>query len=290
MYVIHNPTAGRRNTGRLWNVLDCLASHGIPLKILETQYAGHATELARKAVRQGADMVVAAGGDGTIAEVVSGMMHSDTRLGIIPLGTANVLAHEFNLPFAPKALAAVLGSDSGTPLWPGILKSSDHSRLFVQMVGAGFDAHVVHHIDLGTKRLLGRGAYVLQTVRELPRYQFPSLCIRADGKEYHAASVIVSKGRLYGGPYLLSSDALPGEPGFSVTLFENGGVSSALMAGISLPQGKMGSLPGVQTVRASHIEITTPEGLPVQADGDPAGMLPFKIMDAAGPVVLATGG
>ena len=70
-------------------------------------------------------MVVAAGGDGTIAEVANGLMGSGARLGVIPLGTANVLAHELALPFAPRAVAAALAFGRTRPLWPGMVRGAD---------------------------------------------------------------------------------------------------------------------------------------------------------------------
>ncbi|GBR51723.1 sphingosine kinase [Neokomagataea thailandica NBRC 106555] len=288
MYVIHNPTAGRRNTRKLWAVLDCLIAHGISVKIMETRYGGHASTLAREAVAAGARIIVAAGGDGTIAETVSGMVGSSARLGIIPLGTANVLAHEYGIPFHVKELAATLTSPHNTPLWPGVMRTQHQEKLFVQMVGAGFDAHVVHAINLRLKRAVGRNAYVIQTLTELPRYPFPDLTVSVDGSTYTAASAIISKGRLYGGPYTLDPTARPDKPGFSITLFRNGGIFSALRAGMALPQSRMSRLPGVISLKGSHISISQPNDVPIQADGDAAGYTAVTIQDAAQPVQLAT--
>src|SRR5208282_1360332 len=98
MIVVFNPTAGRRRTHLLWRVLDVLVENGVRVDLARTLRRGHATELTCEAVRAGAALVVAAGGDGTVAEVVAGLLGSSARLGIIPLGTANVLAHELGLP------------------------------------------------------------------------------------------------------------------------------------------------------------------------------------------------
>ena len=106
MLVVFNPTAGRRRAALLWRVLDVLVANGVRVDLLETRHAGHAEQLAREAARRQEPLVVAAGGDGTIAEVANGLMGSEIKLGVIPLGTANVLAHELNLPFAPDAVAA----------------------------------------------------------------------------------------------------------------------------------------------------------------------------------------
>jgi diacylglycerol kinase (ATP) len=273
----------------LWSVLDVLVAHGVRLEVVETRSAGHAKSLAHEAARCGTGLVVAAGGDGTIAEVACGMAGSHARLGIIPLGTANVLAHELHLPFAASDIASVLVSDKVATLWPGIARSAAGSRLFVQMLGIGFDAHVVHHVSRPAKRALGRGAYVVQTLRELPRYKFRTMRVSVDGVVYEAGSVIVSKGTLYGGPFLLAPEASPASPGFSVVLFERAGICSALLAGAALPLNMLARLPGVIRLRASDILFSDEQGLPAQSDGDPAGCTPLHITDAISPIAVVVG-
>src|ERR1700722_6261323 len=108
MIVVFNPVAGMRRASLMWRVLDVLVANGVRIELSETHRPGHAEALAREAAVRGFSMVVAAGGDGTIAEVANGLMGSTARLGVIPLGTANVLAHELGLPFAPKSVAAAL--------------------------------------------------------------------------------------------------------------------------------------------------------------------------------------
>ena len=173
MLIVFNPTAGRRRAHLLWRVLDVMAANGVRLELAETRHAGHATELAREAAARGAGLVVAAGGDGTIAEVANGLNGSGCRLGVIPLGTANVLAHELGLPFKPRAVAAALAFGRTREVWPGIATGAAGSRLFVQMLGAGFDAQVVHRAAAAAEA----GARPLapmwrRSLRELARYQF----------------------------------------------------------------------------------------------------------------------
>ncbi len=289
MIVIFNPVAGRRRAHLLWRVLDILVANGVRLDLAETQRAGHAEELARDAVRRGEALVVAAGGDGTIAEVANGLIGSNVRLGVIPLGTANVLAHELGLPFAPKAVAAALAFGRTQVLWPGQAHGGDGDRLFVQMLGIGFDAHVVHHLPFGLKKALGKGAYVLQSLRETVRYRFPVVRVRIDDTETEAASVIVSKGRLYGGRFILAMDAQPHEPGFSVVLFDHAGPSAAMMYGAALPVNLLGRAPGVRHIRANRIDFMGNARIPVQSDGDAAGHTPLWVADAAGPINIVIG-
>ena len=103
------------------------------------------------------------------------------------------------------------------------------------MLGVGFDAHVVHHVSPHLKRACGRGAYVFQTLRELPRYRFEPIRVSIDGHERRAGSVVLTKGRLYAGQYRLAPEAQPNEPGFSVVLFERASPAAAMAYGAALP-------------------------------------------------------
>ena len=128
MVIVFNPVAGRRRAALLWRVLDVLVANGVRLDVAETHCAGHAAALAREAVAGGAPMVVAAGGDGTIAEVASVVVGTKVPLGVIPLGSANVLAHELSLPFAPRAVAAALAVGRTRRLWLGVMYAGGEKR------------------------------------------------------------------------------------------------------------------------------------------------------------------
>src|SRR5271165_1037935 len=175
MLIIFNPVAGRRRVAVLWRVLDMLMHNGVQVEVVETEDAGHATDLAREAARAGRGMVVAAGGDGTVAEVANGLIGSATALGVIPLGTANVLAKEYGLPSSPRAVANMLAYKRVRPLWPGVAKLPERDHVFVQMAGFGFDGAVVHGLPPLLKRVIGRGAYVWQCAWESLAYNFPTL-------------------------------------------------------------------------------------------------------------------
>ena len=289
MIVVFNPAAWQRRTSLLWRVLDVLVANGVRVELSETHGPGHALALARQAAFAGAPMVVAAGGDGTIAEVANGLLGSAARLGVIPLGTANVLAHELALPFAPREVAAALAFGRTRWLWPGLASGAAHQRLFVQMLGVGFDAHVVHHLPARLKRRLGRGAYVAQTLRELTRYPFTPIRLRLDGEETQAGSVIVSKGRLYGGQFLLAPAACPERPGFSVVLFDRLGPGAALRWAAALPLGLLARARGVRQVRALQIDFIGNDPVPAQADGDAAGCTPLCVTDAQAPIRVVIG-
>ncbi len=289
MIVVFNPAAGMRRASLLWRVLDVLVANGIRIELTETHRPGHAAALAHEAVSRGASLVVAAGGDGTIAEVATGLLGSSTRLGVIPLGTANVVAHEMALPFEPRAVAAALAFGRTRPLWPGMARSAEGSRLFVQMLGVGLDAQVVQHLPVALKRTFGRAAYAVQTLRELALYRFTPIRVRIDGEETQAASVIVCKGRLYGGRFLLAPTACAAEPGFSVVLFDRAGAGAALLYGAALPLALLSRAPGVRHIRARQIDFIGNETAPAHVDGDAAGSTPISVTDAPASIAVVVG-
>jgi YegS/Rv2252/BmrU family lipid kinase len=285
MLIVFNPTAGAGRRRRLARALAALAARGLRPPVAETAGPGDASGIASEAARRGVGVVVAAGGDGTIAEVAAGLEGSGAALGLLPLGTANVLAWELGLNLAPEQAAGVLAQGRTGLVWPGHARFADgRRRLFVQMLGAGFDAAVVAGLDLRLKRRLGRAAYVVQALAELPRYRFPPILARLDGEEMQVAGVIVSKGRLYAGRHLLAPGAQPAEPGFQVVLLRHGGVAAALLAGLALPLGLVPRLPGVEIRRAGLVRLAGQVDGPVQADGDLAGRLPVEVADAAAPL------
>jgi diacylglycerol kinase (ATP) len=195
-----------------------------------------------------------------------------------------VLALELGIPRAPAQAAAVLAMGRTALLHPGIARYDDgRDVLFVQMLGAGFDAAVVHNLSTPLKRAIGKGAYVWQTLREMTRYGFAPIRAVIDGREEIAASVIVTKGRLYAGRFLLAPGADPLAAGFHVALFRDAGAAAALRYGAALPLGLLPRLRGVDVLRAASVRLIS-EGVPAQADGDGAGRLPATITAAPRPM------
>jgi diacylglycerol kinase family enzyme len=284
MLIIFNPKAGQRRRARLERALRVLRRVGRDFTLVETGHPGHASLLARAGAADGKGLVVAAGGDGTIAEVAAGLAGANTTLGVLPLGTANVFAWELGIPVRPEASAVLLATGEARLVHPGEARFADGAaRLFVQMLGAGFDAAVVANLDLGLKQRIGRGAYVWQAVRELGRYRFPPLRVVFEEGELRASSVIVSKGRLYAGRHLLAPAAEMARPGFQVALFRGSGPVAAAVYGAALPLNLLPRMPGLALRHATWLRIEG-EGVAVQADGDPAGLLPVEVQAAPAPL------
>ncbi|RYJ01430.1 MAG: diacylglycerol kinase family lipid kinase, partial [Acetobacteraceae bacterium] len=127
MLIIFNPAAGQRRRQRLGRALAWLDRLGCAHHLAETTHPGHAMALARAAAAAGVPLVVAAGGDGTIAEVAAGLDGSGAAMGVLPLGTANVFAWELGIPIRPEAAAAALAAGRCGRVHPGIARFGDGS-------------------------------------------------------------------------------------------------------------------------------------------------------------------
>ncbi|MEK9968368.1 MAG: diacylglycerol kinase family protein [Ferrovibrio sp.] len=278
LLVIYNPTAGagqlgRRKRARLEAYLDLLEDSGCAVEFRPTTRRGDAEAFAAEGTAQKYDAVVAAGGDGTIGEVANGLPEHSAPLGIFPLGTANVLAMEVGLPLDPPSVMRAVLQGPQVLAWPGFV----NDRLFTIMAGVGFDAHVVRDLPPQIKRWLGKGAYVVQSLRQLMAYDVPRYRVSIDGRDYDCASAVVAKGHFYGGKFVCSPNARLDDPAFEVCLFKMGGRIGALRATIALTLGLLHKLPEIELVHGRDISITGVDGEPVQADGDIAATLPANV-------------
>ncbi|MCE2576060.1 diacylglycerol kinase family protein [Komagataeibacter sp. FNDCR2] len=294
IFIIVNPCAGGHRSGRVARFAHHLRQAGLDVEIGHTRFRGHATVLARAAAQTpGCTHIVAAGGDGTIAEVAEGMAGSDCVLAILPLGTANVLARELALPFDDALTARIIAAGGSRTIWPGRLQSSAWDGLFVQMVGVGFDAHVVHGVSTRLKNAVGRMAYVVSMLGALRQYRFPTMTVMVDGVAHEAVSAIISKGARYGGKYVLAPHSMQGEQRFCVVLFHVAGIGAVLRAGFALLRGTLARQKGVTILTGRRVEIPARPALPVQGDGDARGFTPLRIDISDRPLRVAvalTGG
>ncbi len=278
LVVIYNPAAGRRRRRRFEATLAALRGLGCGLDLRETAGPGDAEKLSRAVTAGDGDLVVAAGGDGTINEVINGLIASGPRggvlpLAVLPLGTANVLASEIGLELRPDHIARVIAGGRARTVALG--RAND--RLFSVMAGVGFDAHAVESVDLDLKRWTGKGAYFWSAARMLGRVDCPDYRVTADGAVHHAAWVIVAKGRHYAGRFVFARQARLEEPVFQVCLLTRSGAWNTLRYVAALGLGRIQGLPDYRVLPASEVLIEGPAGDPVQGDGDIITRLPVSI-------------
>jgi diacylglycerol kinase family enzyme len=277
-------------------VVRSVRAEGWTVDVVETAAAGDARRLAESCDAARHAVIAVAGGDGTINEVVNGLAarrDAAPALGIVPLGTANVLAHELGLGSSAMAIARTLTAGREVLVQPGQATNGAGSpRCFSLMAGAGFDAKVVAGISAPFKRRWGRAAYVWRSLIEARRYRPVRYGVEIDGVRHEASSVIVTRSRHYAGPYVVAPDAALGEPLLHVCLFERWGRSHTLRFGLALLLGRLPRAGGYRVVagREVHVSVLSDAGenglQPVQIDGDDALTLPVSIGLAAGAVRL----
>jgi YegS/Rv2252/BmrU family lipid kinase len=279
LWVIYNPTAGRRARGRLKAWLAALESLGARVTLHETTGPGHATELARAADPALCDAVGVAGGDGTINEVVNGLAGSSLPMAIFPLGTANVLAAELGLPSQPDRLAEIAAFGPAREIWPGEVAApgAPDGRLFLLMAGVGFDAAVIQGINLPLKRRTGKFAYAVSILDRLRVHRFAWYRAVVDNMACEPASLIAARAHFYGGRFVLAPDASLDEPRFQSVLFDRNGRCATLRYLAWTGLGRLARRSDVRIVPSTTIELSAPVGAPVHVDGDVCARLPVTI-------------
>lgn len=286
--IIHNPTSGRRRADFMSSVAVALTDLGARVDIRVTEGPDHATQIAADVEPDTQDCIVAAGGDGTVNEVLNGLarLEGAPPLGVIALGTANVLALETEMPKTPADIARVLFEGPTRQLYPGIMKAQGREdRLFALMAGIGLDARIVAGVSTKLKRLVGKGAYGIETAHQWLKGGLPDYDITIDGKAFKAGSVIITNGRLYAGRFVVAPEADIAVKGFKVLLLE-GDRASMLGNALAMTTNSLSRKAGVRVMDAQKIIISAPAGEPVQADGDLLGYLPISIEAAEKPIMV----
>lgn len=276
--VIYNPIAGQRHGARLRKTFQALAGSGASISVIETNGPGDAERAAAGMRRADTDILIAAGGDGTINEVVNGLMTVPgpvPPMAIIPLGTANVLAQEIGLKLSSRKIAAAILGGHRISVYPG----RANGRHFLMMGGVGFDADVVAHVDPALKRRTGRFAYLVEVLHQSWRHRFETCSGEIDGVPFETRWVVVCNGRHYGGPFVAAPKARLTEPGFSVCLL-GGSRFDIPRYGAALALGRLSRQHDVRILPAHRVRIDGPIGHKVQGDGDIIGCLPVEIVAA----------
>jgi len=167
---------------------------------MPTTGPGTAAHIARDVVERGADLILAAGGDGTINEIVNGMAGSKVPLGILPAGTANVLANELGMGRTMERAARSLLRCVPERVSLGLLSTAlgDAPRYFLLMAGAGLDAEIVYHLNSRLKDALGKVAYWVGGLARFGR-RLPEFTVETESGSHRASFALVSRVRNYGG-------------------------------------------------------------------------------------------
>jgi diacylglycerol kinase family enzyme len=260
--------------------VEIFKSNGHNVTVAPTTGPGTAGGIAREHIGRGADLVVVAGGDGTINETAEGMVHSEVPLGILPGGTANVLAMEMKLGSRLERAAERLEECLPRRISLGRVTygGGNVSRHFLLMAGIGLDAHVVYHVSQPLKARVGKFAYWVAGWSLLGR-RLPQIRVDSDGRQHECSFALLSKVRNYGGDFEIAREVTLLQDRFEMVLFE--GRSSTryvkYLAGLALRRLK--GMKGVKMLRTASATLSCPEDRRVfiQIDGEPAGYLPAEV-------------
>ena len=263
--VIFNPRARSQKGGR---VLRFLMSHANRFALFATNHAGEAQELAHRFAASGEPVVIAAGGDGTLNEVVRGLAGSKTLLGVLPAGTMNVFAREMGIPFDSLERAFLV-------IERGFVRDVDlfeaNGAPFVQMAGVGFDAMVIEETTWEAKKMLGPLAYLLAAVKVLGEEPPKLEVICADGRREEGVAVLAGNGSLYGGQFKFFPSANNHDSKLDVLVYKEAGYRLVLDSLRGLAFGGIDLVDSTSYFQSEDFIVRSDREVPVEVDGELIG-------------------
>lgn len=295
--LFYNPHSGRRRKQRVQDVeaaASVLRAAGVELEISPTRAAADAGAQARMAIRDGFDTVIACGGDGTVHDVLQGMVNRDAVLGIIPLGTANALAHDLRLPLSPEGAARALLTAIPKRIAVGRIDYRDFANLpafryFTVTAGVGVDAHLFYKLNRLIKDRMGMTAYYSKALHlwwtHRMRYfeaEFSSNG-RDSKREAQLSEMLAVRINFFGGILReLAPGASLGRNDLRLVLCRTGNRALYLAYVFRGLLGMSRSVPGIELAYADQVVCKNvpnekPEKIYVEADGELLGRLPITL-------------
>ena len=284
--LILNPIAGGGYALKILpRVVDILERRGCVVDVFKTSRRGNA-EWAAANPPDGCSAIAAMGGDGTINEVAHGILESgrDIPLGIIPVGTANVLARELGVPLDYEQACHVIARGNTRRIDVG----RDEQRYFVLMAGVGFDAEVVRIIESNRKGSISILTYAMPILKAFWQYDFPRFSVEVDGRPLGegAGSVFISNSRRYTGPLVITNRARVDDGELDVFIFRESGKLKLLKYSVGTLFWVADRFCDVTYVRGKEVRVSpvnSSRDVAYQIDGDSGGKLPqtFSVVPSA---------
>ena len=286
-FVIFNPAARGEKAKQLLHFLSAIKPDEYTLA--RTTQAGDARRLAADAAAKGFRVIVAAGGDGTLNEVINGIAHTEVALGVLPLGTVNVFAREVEIPSQPDAAWRVITEGQTRLIDLARSESNGVTRHFVQLAGVGLDASAVRRASWSLKKKLGPLSYIwagLQTLSHQP----PAVEVHTNGEGVQGCGgvVLVGNGRFYGGSFCVFPKAQLDDGRLDVCIFENNGYLDVMRYAQGVWRGVHTQFRDVRYFQASKFVCNAAGGTPFEVDGEDAGDVPvtFSVVPRALRVIV----
>jgi YegS/Rv2252/BmrU family lipid kinase len=293
-FLVVNPRSAGGQTGKRWAELSAQVGRTVGEFGHEfTAGAMDAARIARKAIQDGYECIVAVGGDGTINEVVNGFFHEgqalnpNAALGVIPRGTGGDFRRSFGWDLELDSALARLRTDKTEPFDVGLVEYINHEgkperRYFANIASLGVSAVVANEVNTGSKALGGNMAFVWGTVKGMFRFAPPTVKLRANGGEQQTLPinmVAVANGRYFGSGMCVAPDALTHDGLFDVTIWSGYTLSTFLFKSKGIYNGEHVTWKGTRRLQCRTFEADSLEGQEVliEVDGEVPGRLPARI-------------
>ncbi|MGY3716140.1 diacylglycerol kinase [Sutcliffiella cohnii] len=279
--IIYNPTSGREVFKKyLPEVLVILEKAGYETSCHATTEAGDATKAARHAAEREFDLVVAAGGDGTINEVVNGLAEQSYRpkLGIIPVGTTNDFARALDIP-RDDILEAARVIANGVPMPIDIGKVND--MFFVNIAGGGKLTELTYEVPSKLKTVIGQLAYYLKGIEMLPSIRPSDVRIEYDGKVFEGEIMLflVSLTNSVGGFEKLAPDSCLNDGMFDLLILKKVNIADFIKVASLALRGEHIKEPHIIYTKANRVKVNTKEKMQLNLDGEYGGLLPGEFVN-----------
>ncbi|MCD6200591.1 MAG: diacylglycerol kinase family lipid kinase [Bacteroidales bacterium] len=290
-YIIINPNAGKRRGSKDWHLIArLLGEAGISFEPIFTEHKHHAIDLTRKAIARGWHKFVVVGGDGTMNEVVNGIMEqedmepSEITLGMISIGTGNDWARMFGIPSDYAGAVETLARKRTFLQDAGIVRYYQqglcYKRYFINIAGLGFDAIVVQKANLKKdKGKSGIMVYMRTLLTALTSYRHTRTTLNIDGREFSddVFTISIGIGKYSGGGIMQTPDAIADDGYFDVTIIRKIGKMDIIRHFRMLFNGRLPEHPKVTTCRARKILIDSVPEIHLEVDGESLGHSPIEI-------------
>jgi diacylglycerol kinase (ATP) len=268
--VILNPAAHSERAKRRRSRVEELAGGSL---VYATSRSGEAETLAHRAAGEGYQKIVAAGGDGTVNEVVNGIAGTGATLGLLPIGTMNVFATELGLPTHDLDLCWNIIQEGKVRL---IDLPAANRKCFVQLAGVGLDAQVVKETSNKLRRNFGPVSYVIAAAQIAARPP-PLLLIESENASINEGSlVLIGNGRLYGGPFPFFKQAVLDDGLFDVVVFKRLGYLEIIKYLQDVIFSSEIRTPEVEYFQTRRLRVESDESVPVELDGELVGNCPVE--------------
>jgi diacylglycerol kinase (ATP) len=281
--LVANPVSGRGRSLKAARAAEpVLAAAGWQVETVLTTCAGDATRLAREAAAAGVDAVFACGGDGTLSQVVTGLLDTSVPAGVIPAGTGNDFARAIHLPLAPREAAARLVA--GAPAPADLLDVNGGALWAVNIIGLGFDARVCERINCRRRLLGGLPAYLVALAQEFTTYRPTQVSLQTDNGAWEGPALLVAlaNSESYGSGMRIAPTARIDDGLMDVVVVKYISRLEFVRAFPLVLKGTHLDHPAVLHWQAREAEVRTDPPSPFLCDGDLAGHSPVHLRMAPG--------